>query len=149
MQKIGQRARPRSVTITFWGVIVFGVWNLGRGLAIWQQRTMPQVLEIQPDPRIRLVLAAVWVVCFGGLAAALWQKRPFTRLLIPTLFIMYALVELAQYVWVMPSPLNRQAWQLPTSIYGTAVLFSAWALNRKAALIYFHKGEARDENGER
>ncbi len=148
MHKTVKTARPRSVTITLWGVIAFGVWNLGRGLAIWQERAMPQALEVQPDPRLRLVLAAVWAVCFGGMAAALWWKRPFTRWLIPILFISYALVELAQFAWFMPSPLNQQAWQLPASIYGTAVLFSTWALNRKAAQIYFYKGEARDAKGD-
>lgn len=146
MPKVTSRDRPLSVTITFWGVIAFGVWNLGRGLAIWQQRALPQSLEVQPDPFFRLVLAVVWAVCFGGLAVALWQQRPFTRLLIPILFIVYALAELAQFVWLMPSPLNRQAWQLPASIFSTAVLFSSWALNCKAAQTYFHKGETRDEN---
>lgn len=145
MPKVTPRDRPFSVTITLWGVIAFGVWNLGRGVAIWQSRALPQALDVQPDPLFRLVQAVVWAVGFGGLAAALWRQRPFTRRLIPILFIVYALVELAHFVWLMPSPLNRQAWQLPASIYSTAVLFSSWALNNKAAQTYFHKGEARDE----
>lgn len=145
MQKLDARPRPRSVTIALWGVIAFGVWHLARALAIWQQRVLPPDLAIQPDPQTRLLLAAVWTICFGGLAVALWQKRPFTRYLIPILYTLVALVELAQFVWYVPSPLNPQAWQLPTGIYSTAVLFSLWALNSKAAQTYFYKGEARDE----
>ncbi|MCZ7667936.1 MAG: hypothetical protein M5U34_12460 [Chloroflexi bacterium] len=36
--------RPRSVTIILWGVFLFGVWNVGRALALYQQ--MDLLLEL-------------------------------------------------------------------------------------------------------
>ena len=130
--------RPRSVTITLFWVFLFGVWNLGRSVAIWQQ-AFSLDLGTWPDPRLRLLLAAVWAFCFAGVGLLLWQKRPFTRHLIPLLFLLYILVEFSLFACCVQSPLTRQTWPLPALLDISALLFSAWALNRKAAQTYFTK----------
>ena len=70
--------RPRSVTITFWSVIFLGTWNLGRAIAIGQQLNLQDVLNLQPDPRLRLTAAIIFTLLFFGLAWQLWRKRPLT-----------------------------------------------------------------------
>lgn len=128
---------PRSVTVTLWGVIAFGVWNLARSLAIWQEPVVG--LEVEPDPRWRMAWATAWGILFMGMGVALWRKRPLTRYLLPLFLALYSLLEIACLLLLRAQPeLHPQAWQLPVLIYATAVLFSAWALNRKAALVYFH-----------
>lgn len=141
IQTQAKLSRPRSVTITLWGVIAFGVWNLARALAIWQEQIAALNLEISPDPRWRALLALAWALLFLGMAGALWRKRPFSRRFIPALFVLFTLAELAILQFWRVTPLNPQAWQLPLVIYGLAVLASFWSLNRNPAKIYLEKGE--------
>ena len=130
--------RPLSVTITLWSVFLFGVWNLGRSAAIWQQ-ALPLDLGARPDPRLRLMLAAVWAFCFMAAGLFLWWKWPFTRRLIPLLFLLYTLVEFSLFACCVQPPLTRQTWLLPALLDIGGLLFSAWALNRKTVQIYFTK----------
>ncbi len=138
---------PRSVTVTLWGVIAFGVWNLARSLAIWQEPLAG--LAVTPDPRWRMVWAGAWGILFVGMSVALWRKRPFTRYLLPLVLALYGLLEIAFLLLLRAQPeLHPQAWQLPTLVYATAVLFSAWALNRKAALAYFQAHWPQNQAGQ-
>ena len=116
--------RPRSVTITFWGVIFFGVWNLGRAIAIGQELNLQQTLNIQPDPRLRLAAAGLFAVLFLGLAGNLWWKRPFTIKAIPITIAGYTVYETA--VWLLIS----------LFLIGS-ILFTRWSLQR-AIQTYFH-----------
>ena len=75
--------RPRTVTITFWSVIFLGTWNLGRALALGQQLELQKILNLQPDPRLRLAAAALFTGLFFTLGWQLWRKRPFTISAIP------------------------------------------------------------------
>ncbi len=129
--------RPRSVTLTLWGVFLLGVWNLGRALALGQQRSLLQELASRPDPTFRLILALVWGVVFIGLAEALRRKRPFTRRLIPLAIAGYALYEISLILVFAVDALARQTLGLEALLAAGAVGLSYWALNRTAVADYF------------
>lgn len=126
------QTRPPSVTITLWGVILFGVWNLGRAVALNQQMTLAQSLSIQPDPRLRLLGAVLWAASFWGAAVQLWRKRPSTRYLIPLLFLLYAIYNLGLGTCCAQSPIIIPSWSLVVTFYLSATFLSAWALNTTA-----------------
>ena len=130
--------RPFPVTLTLWGVFLFGVWNLGRIIALSHDRQLFQTLGVQPDPRWRLGLALVWAILFLGLWLALWQRRPFTRTAVPLLFLLCAVIELAFLTLFAQSAPARHSRVVNTLFYIIVILFSGWALNRTAAQSYFN-----------
>jgi phosphoglycerol transferase MdoB-like AlkP superfamily enzyme len=131
--------RPRPVTITYWGVILFGVWNIGRGVALSKQSSLLIALNVQPDPRVRTVFAFMWAFLFLGSAWTLRQKRPFIRYAIPILLLGYALYELGIWLLFTQIPLNRASWLLTGTRYLIVILFTYWALNRPTAKYYFYE----------
>lgn len=128
--------RPRSVTLTLWGVFLLGVWNLGRALALGQQRDLLKELAAQPDPVFRLMMALVWGVIFLGLAEALRRRRPFTRRLIPVLIGLHALYEIGLILF-FTTTIARETLILDIVLAGGGVAFTAWALLRTAVSHYF------------
>jgi hypothetical protein len=138
--------RPRSVTLTLWGVFLLGVWNFGRALALYQQRDLLQELAARPDPLFRLIVALVWGVVFIGLADMLRRKRPFTRRLIPLGILLYTLYELGQIAIFAPATLARQALPFDALLALGGVLFSGWALNRTAVSPYFSNAHVSDDH---
>lgn len=129
--------RPRSVTYTAYGVFILGVINGWRVVALWQQRAALEPYQLTLDPMVRLVIALVITIVSVWLAAALWRKKPFTRWAIPTflcLCAVYRMVLLA--VWVQ-SPVVRQGWVGEMGVYAAAILYTVWALNRRASQSYF------------
>lgn len=131
--------RPRSVTITLWSVIFFGTWNLGRAIALGQQLNLQEVVNIQPDPRLRLVAAAFFAVLFFILAWQLWRKRPFTIRAIPTAIAGYALYETAVWLQFAQPPRNWSLWLLTSLLLMGSILFTRWSL-RRASKNYFING---------
>jgi hypothetical protein len=129
--------RPRSVTITFWSVIFLGTWNLGRALALGQQLELQKVLNLQPDPRLRLAAAALFTGFFFAMAWQLWRKRPFTISAIPATIAGYTVYETAVWLLFAQSPRNWALWLLASLILISNILFTRWAL-RRAAHTYFH-----------
>jgi len=129
--------RPRSVTITLLGVMLLGAWNAAKAFATAQQVTLLLALNLTPDPRLLLVIAAGWMVLFWAAAIALWQRHAFTRWLIPLLLILYALYELVLQGLFVPIPISGQSWLLRILIYGVIILFAIYALNRSKARSYF------------
>ncbi len=129
--------RPRSVTLTFWSVIFFGTFNLGRAIAIGQQLNLQQTLNIQPDPRLRLAAAGLFALLFFGLAGGLWWKRPFTIKAIPIAIACYAVYETAVWGLFTQPPRNGSLWLLISLIFISNILFTRWALWRNAKT-YFH-----------
>ncbi|VAW30627.1 hypothetical protein MNBD_CHLOROFLEXI01-2062 [hydrothermal vent metagenome] len=129
--------RPHSVTLTFWSVIFFGTFNLGRAIAIGQQLNLQQTLNIQPDPRFRLAAAGLFGVLFLGLAGKLWWKRPFTIKAIPIAIACYAVYETAVWGLFTQPPRNGSLWLLISLIFISNILFTRWALRRNAKT-YFH-----------
>ena len=128
--------RPRSVTLTLWGVFLLGVWNLARALALGQQRDLLQEFAAKPDPTLRLVIVLVWGAVFLGLVEALRRKRPFTRRLIPLTIMLYALYEIGLILFFTTAA--RQTLVLDILTVVGLVAFTGWALNRMAVAPYFH-----------
>lgn len=130
--------RPRSVTLALWGVFLLGVWNFGRVLALGQQMELLVTLNIQPDPRFRLIMALVWGFVFIGLWWLIRKKRPLSRKLLPLVLILYAVYELGLTLLFAQTTLAQQAIWLNLSFYLFLLLFFTWALNRTAVNDYFN-----------
>jgi len=135
--------RPLAVTITLWGVFFLGVWNMGRVVAIVQQSNVLIELNNKIDPRIRLLIALIWALWFGGVTVALRQRRPFTRRAIPITLLLYAVSELSLTIVFARNQPARSSWLLNGLFYLILIVFSYWALNRTAVTAYFEK-ESRD-----
>ena len=129
--------RPRSVTMTLWVVFLLGGWNGGRVMAIGLNRRTLAAFHTTPAPGLRLGIALFWAVLFWSLTIALWRKRPFTRIVIPSLLGLYALSELGLLFLFARSTPARNSWLVNTLFYGLIILFSLWALNRTAVKPYF------------
>ena len=136
MRSLSAPKRPRTVTITFWSVIFLGTWNLGRAIAIGQQLNLQDVLNLQPDPRLRLVAAGLFTVLFFWLAWQLWRKRPFTIQAVPLTIGWYTLWETAVWLIFAQPPRNWSLWVISTLLLLGTVLFTRWSLQR-ATQTYF------------
>ena len=128
--------RPRSVTLTFWGVFLLGGWNGGRLLAIGANYRLLAAFSTTPSPLFLLLMALVWMLLLWAAALALWQKRPFTRRGIPSLLFVYAVYELILLLFAQTEP-ARSGWLINILFYLFIVLFSYWVLNRTAVKPYF------------
>ena len=122
--------RPRTVTIVILGVIFFGVWNLAKSIALWRQLTVLLSLNVQPDPRLRLILALLWALLFFSLALGLWYQRPFTRRAVPILLLLYALYDMGMWLFFQRPPLNKLSWFGVGLFYLGFITFTRWVLNR-------------------
>lgn len=132
-----RQQRPKTVTFLIFGVFLLGIWNAGRTLAIAQESRLLLALMVAPDPRIRIGMAVVWSGIFGGLAAAMWWKRPFSQQGTPILLTIYATIDLLLPVFFTQGLFNRQAWLVTAVTYILAIIFAYWILNRPAAKLYF------------
>jgi hypothetical protein len=137
MKPLAPTVRPRSVTLTLWGVFLLGIWNVGRALAISQQRALLQELAAQPDPLIRLLLALVWGVVFFGLGEALRCKRPFTRRFIPLAIALYAFYEFSLLIFFAPTTPAQTTLVFDGLLALLGITVTTWALNRTAVAPYF------------
>ncbi len=133
--------RPFTVTLTIMGVFLLGLWNLGRAAALYREQDLLLTLQVQPDPRLRLTIALVWAVIFGGLVWAVWRRRPFSQKAIPVLTAIYATYDLGLRIFSPPARLNGANWLLTGAFYLIIILFMAWALNRQAANDYFQSAD--------
>lgn len=129
--------RPKSVTFTIYFVFLLGVMNGWRVVALWQQIGLLLSYEPSLDPRMRLAVSFIIAVMSLWLAAALWRKKPFTRYTIPLLWLGCALYRMMLLsVWVQ-SPVAQQGWAGEMVVYAAAILYTIWALNRRASQLYF------------
>lgn len=135
-------SRPHTVTIAIWGVFLIGAWNAGRALSLGRQLELFLAWEISPDPRLRLIVALVWMALFWGATIAIRLRRPGTGRSVPILMALYGLYELGLLSFFVHAPVARSAWLVNTLFYLACLLFLAWALNRPAARNYF-----REDNG--
>lgn len=122
--------RPCTVTIVILGVIFFGVWNLGESIALWHQLALLLSLNVQPDPRLRLILALLWGLLFFSMAWALWYKRPFTRRAVPIILLFYALYDMGMWLFFQQTQLNKLSWFGVGLFYLSFIVFTRWVLNR-------------------
>lgn len=130
-------ARPRSVTITLIGVILIGMWYAGQLFALIKQYSLLLTLNETPDPRLRLVIAAVFMVLFWGAAVALWHRKSFTAWFIPLMLAVVALYELTMLGLFVRVPESGQGWIIRIWFYAVVVLFAIWSLNRNTSKSYF------------
>ena len=126
-------SRPRSVTITLIGVILIGMWYAGQLFALIRQYSLLLTLNVTPDPRLRLVIAAVWMALFWGAAVALWRRKSFTSWFIPLLLSLVALYELTLLGLFVQIPESGQGWLMRILLYAALILFASWSLNRECS----------------
>ncbi|KAA3659640.1 MAG: hypothetical protein DWQ04_21740 [Chloroflexi bacterium] len=95
-------------------------------------------LNVTLDPRIRIGIALVWVVVFGGMAVAMWRKRPFSQRALPFLLTAYTLIELVQLIFFAQNVSLQQI--LMTGVfYLMLIIVLWWGLKRPSAQAYFSK----------
>jgi hypothetical protein len=135
--------RPRTVTITLWGVFILGGWNLARAVVLSRQSSLLLALGVSLDPRLRLIIALCWAILFWGAAFALWRKRPFARQAIPIILLLYGLYQLSLLLFFTQTQTAQRRWLLNTLSYTVAVLFTLWALNRATVITYFKNGQSK------
>ena len=125
------------MTIVLWGLILLGLWEGGKVVALTRQLRLLLELETSPDPRLRLTMAGVWMGLLLGTAVALWARKPFVRWLVPGLllvYVVYQLVLMALSVRVSGGAAN---WLLDVLLATAVILFCTWALNRETATSYY------------
>lgn len=130
--------RPFPVTLTLWGVFLFGAWNAGRVVALSRDIQLFLDWGVKPDPRLRLALALVWAALFLGIWLALRGRRPLARAVVPVLLLFYAINELSFLLLFVQSAPARQSGVINALFYIAITLFSGWALNRTAVKPYFN-----------
>lgn len=138
--------RPRSVTLTLWGVFLLGGWNCGRLIMISLNYRLLAPFSTTPKPFFRLIMALVWLLLLWAAALALWQKRPFTRHTIPALLFIYAVYELGLLLAFAQAGPARSGWLVNTLFYMVIIMFSYWALNRTAVTAYFRDQQPATRN---
>lgn len=132
--------RPRPVTIILIIVILIGMWYAGQLFALIRQNSLLLSLNITPDPRLRLVFAAVWMVLFWGAAFALWRRKSFTSWFIPSLIGLVALYELTIWGLFIQITGSGQGWLVRICFYAMLIIFAFWSLNRKSVENYLNQG---------
>lgn len=129
--------RPRTISLILWALILLGLWEAGRVVALGRQFRLLLELSVQPDPRVQIVLAVAWVVLFWGTAVALWRKKAFTRWFVPGVMLLFVSYHVALAALFVQSPGDNQQRLADVLLATAAVLFPAWALNRKTATAYY------------
>ena len=134
-ERYRQDTRPRSVTLTGWGVLLIGLVNIWRSASLFQQLELLLVLDVTPDPRLRLVIAVAWSLFFCVVAIAIWRRIEMVRFAVPVGLFIYTIYRMSiVYLSATYSGFDRM-W-LSLAVYGAAILFSIWALNRPESIEY-------------
>lgn len=129
--------RPRTITLVLLVLILLGIVQAGKVVALAQQSALLLELQVKPDPRLQMLIAAAWMALFWGMAFALSRRIALTRWLIPLLLAVYVLYELAILGIFVRVPISRDRW-IQNSVCAVAlVLFAFWALNISAAKAYY------------
>ncbi len=136
--------RPKIVTLLILGVFLLGIWNAGKALAIAKESHLMLALNVTLDPRIRIGIALLWVVIFGGVAGALWQKRPFSQRALPILLSIYSLIELTQQLLFAQGVNTLKIW-LSGGFYLILISVTWWGLKRPSAQTYFGKRKSNSQ----
>jgi hypothetical protein len=85
--------RPLSIRFAWWVVVVLGLWNVGRAVALGRQVAWLSDLPLVPDPRLRMIMALIWGALFLTAAVALRRGRLWSRWLVPLLIAAYGVYE--------------------------------------------------------
>lgn len=143
MTKGKKKKSPFSVTIVRWGVIIFGIVNIWQAWAIAQQANLQLVYSGPFTPTIRSLLAIGWAVVAFGLAAALWQRRPWTRIAIPVAGALFLIYHLGLLSFSLSS-IAQQGWSGNLVIGLILLTFVTWSLNRPEARAYLMPAMAEE-----
>jgi hypothetical protein len=137
--------RPRLISLVLLLLILLGVTQGAKVVALREQSALLLELQVRPDPRIRMLIAAIWMTVFWVLAITLWRKITLTRWLVPLIIVLHVVYELAILGFFAKVPINNGQWFL----YGVMAIalfsFASWALNRKANNSYFWEDESVDK----
>lgn len=136
--------RPRSISLVILILILMGGLEAARVVALYKQSALLLDLQVSPDPRLRLVLAAAWMVLFWIAAAALWRRLALTRWLIPVLFAAYFVYEMVLLGLFAQVPISTGRWLLNGLLALVLVSYAYWALNRNAANPYYSEDRQAD-----
>jgi hypothetical protein len=129
--------RPRTITLVLSLLILIGTMQAVKLVALVEQSALLLDLHVVPDPRLRIIGAAVWMASFWVLAVILWRKNSIVRWLVPLFLSLYALFELIILALFAKVPISEQRW-IQYGIFAVSfVLFVLWALNRTPARIYY------------
>jgi hypothetical protein len=129
--------RPFSVTLVFWGVILFGIWNVSKAAALARNSQLLLARGVQPDPRLQGFLAVGWAVLFLVVAWGLRRGRPSTQHTIPLLLLVYGLYTLGIRLIFSPLPSSSGDESFSTLFFLTAVVLAYLALKRAGRRHYF------------
>ena len=131
------------MTIVLWGLILLGLWEGGKVVALARQLRLLLELEINPDPRLRLLMAGVWMVLLLGTAVALRARKPFVRWLVPGVLLVYGVYQFALVAVAVHVSGGTANWLLDVLLAIAVLLFCTWALNRETATSYYVEEESR------
>lgn len=129
--------RPFAVTLVLWGVIVFGIWNVSKAVALALNSELLMTHNMQPDPRFHAIVALVWAVLFLVAAWSLRQARPYTQLGIPLLLLLFGLYTIGIRLFFSPLPYWSGSGGITTLFFGSVVVLSFLALKRAGQKRYF------------
>jgi ABC-type enterochelin transport system permease subunit len=136
--------RPRTISLILLLLLILGTIQLATVVALSRQSALLLDLQVKPDPRLRMIIAVVWMALYWGIAIALRQKVSATRWLIPLLLALNALYELVVRGLFAQVPVNGDQWLLNSLFAAAFVLFAWWALNRNAAKTYYLEDKLAD-----
>ena len=123
--------RPLAVTLVILGVILFGLWNVSKAIALAQNMALLSSRGIQPAPGLQLAVAIVWAVLFLGMAGLLVKRRPFTRIGVPALILGFGLYTLGIRLLFSPLPVRQQGdWFITGTFFLGMTVLAAIALER-------------------
>jgi hypothetical protein len=129
--------RPTSVTLVNWGVFLFGLANGWRAIGLFRQSGLLLELEAALNPLLQMILALIWAGIFLANAVVLRRGWPSARITTPALILVFALYQLVYLRAFYQTPETRNGGLAIALLYGLAVLFTIWALNRRSARVHF------------
>ena len=134
-ERYRQDTRPRSITLTGWGVLLVGLVNIWRSASLFRQLELLLELDVILDPRLQLILSVAWALFFCVLAVAIWRRFKMVRFTVPVGLFVYTIYRMA-IVYISPAFSGFDRIWLSLAVSGVAILFSIWALNRPEAIEY-------------
>jgi hypothetical protein len=137
--------RSRAITLVLMLLILLGLIQAAKVVALREQSALLLDLQVSPDPRLRMFGAAVWMVVFWVLAFALWRRIALTCWLVPLVIALHVVYELAILGLYAKVPINNGRWFLYTVMAIALVSFSTWALNGRSKNSYFLEDELAEE----
>lgn len=139
MRVPSSQTRPSVLRFIQWAVVLLGVWNLGRVVALWRQLRWLEELPLTFEPRFRLMFALIWGILFLASAVALRIGQPRSRQVLPLLIIAYGVYEIGM---IAIFSLEKPA-LLPVLLYSLFALWIAWAMYRPTTKAYFDSIQMR------